>query len=134
MTVNNHIKHGTQVAKGASYLFPQGAVANVTNLLFLTIAARLLSISNIGAVSALGIIGSFFITIARAVIVVFSQLLVNKYYMLPLHIVIGALVYVLMLRISKVVNKQDVRLFSEFFPKRFHWLINLFARFFSPAD
>lgn len=68
MTIDNYIEHGTQVAKGASYLFFQGVAGRVASFLFLAIASRLLSISNIGAVSALGVIGTLFITIGTLAI------------------------------------------------------------------
>lgn len=63
MTVETQTSSGALVAKGASFLFTQGLAANISSFLFLTIAARILSISNIGAVSAVGMIGTLFTTI-----------------------------------------------------------------------
>jgi O-antigen/teichoic acid export membrane protein len=58
MTSEDQSSLGAQVARGASYLFLQGAITSISNLLFLLIASRLLPISSIGAVSALGIVSS----------------------------------------------------------------------------
>lgn len=63
MLVDNQGSSGALVAKGASYLFAQGLAANISSLLFLVIAARMISVSSIGAISALGIIGTLFMTI-----------------------------------------------------------------------
>jgi stage V sporulation protein B len=62
VTVNTQTPSGARVAKGASYLFIQGLIANACSLLFLIIAARILPVSNIGAISAFGIIASLFMT------------------------------------------------------------------------
>lgn len=63
MTSEDQLSPGAQVARGASYLFIQGAITNISSLLFLLIASRLLPISSIGAVSALGIVSSLLTTV-----------------------------------------------------------------------
>jgi O-antigen/teichoic acid export membrane protein len=68
MTVETQTPSGALVAKGASFLFTQGLGASVSSFLFLTIATRILSISNIGAVSAVGMIGTLFTTVGTLAI------------------------------------------------------------------
>jgi len=63
MLVKPESSSGAEVAKGASYLFVQGFATSASDLLFLLVAARILSIPEIGAVSALGVLGTFFLTI-----------------------------------------------------------------------
>jgi len=63
MAVETQAPSGALVAKGASYLFIQGLAANACSLLFLIIAARIISVSNVGAISALGMIATLFMTI-----------------------------------------------------------------------
>lgn len=53
---------GVVVARGASYLFFQGLISNLASLVFFGAAARILSVEEIGLVSALGIITTLFFT------------------------------------------------------------------------
>jgi hypothetical protein len=50
--------------------------------------------------------------------------------MIPFYIIIGGIVYVLMLRLLKVINNQDVQLLEEILPERLHVFVNAFASFF----
>jgi len=68
------------------------------------------------------------------VVVVFTQLVFNSKYMLPLYVAIGGVSYLIMLRLLKAVNNQDIQLFKEIFPSCFHRFFNLFAKFLSHGD
>jgi len=50
------------VARGASYLFIQGLVAKVAGVIYFAFAARILSVAEIGVVSALGMVAALFVT------------------------------------------------------------------------
>jgi len=50
------------VARGASYLFIQGLVSNVAGVVYFAFAARILSVAEIGVVSALGMVAALFVT------------------------------------------------------------------------
>ena len=49
------------VARGASYLFIQGLVSNVGGVVYFAFAARILSVAEIGVVSALGMVAALFV-------------------------------------------------------------------------
>lgn len=71
-------------------------------------------------------------TMAIGVIAV--QLFLNGRNMLPLYIAIGGVIYLLMLKLSKAINYQDVQLLKEIVPSHFQRFTDLFAKFFSLGD
>jgi len=58
--MSSEISPSVGVARGASYLFMQGVIGNIAGLIFLIYAARVLSVSEIGVISALAIILNLF--------------------------------------------------------------------------
>jgi stage V sporulation protein B len=50
------------VARGASYLFIQRLVSNVAGVIYFAFAARILSVAEVGVVSALGMVAALFVT------------------------------------------------------------------------
>ena len=62
-------------------------------------------------------------------VVVPTELLLNDKYMTPFYVIIGGIVYILMLRLLKVINDQDVQLLEEILPQRLQILVRAFARF-----
>ena len=53
---------GVKVARGASYLLVQGLASNLVGVVYFAVAARLLSVADLGRLSALGLLSTLFVT------------------------------------------------------------------------
>ena len=56
------LSSGVRVARGASYLFVQGLASNLVGVAYFAVAARLLSVADLGRLSTLGLLSSLFVT------------------------------------------------------------------------
>jgi predicted ABC-type exoprotein transport system permease subunit len=62
-------------------------------------------------------------------VIVPIELLLSDKYMTPFYIIIGGIVYILTLRLLKMINEQDMQLLEEILPERLRNVVRAFANF-----
>ena len=56
---------------------------------------------------------TIFSSIVMAIVVIEVQQVLYSKFLLPLYVVLGGIIYVLMIRLLKVINKEDIQLIQQ---------------------